>query len=327
MSARTVRVLTAGDVRSLMPFPRAIEAARAAFVALHHGTATTAAPIGLRIEPAGGEVHVKAGHNRAADTYAVKVASAFPGNAQQALSVIGGMTVVFDARTGAPTTLMLDDGLLTDLRTAAAGAVATDALAAAGATEVAVLGTGQQARLQVEALTYLRSITHVTVWGRRLEAAQRCASDIAARTGLPTSVAQGAHDAVRQANIVITATAATEPILDASLARPGLHITAVGSDLPDKAELDPALVAGADRYVPDSPAQCLDHGELRLAAAAGLVKPDDITVDLPALLADPSPRDPEAFTIADLTGLGALDAEIAHVCATEAARQGAGRLT
>lgn len=317
-----VRLLSRNDVRELLPFPRAIASARAAFAALHENSMTMPPPIGLRVEPAGGEVHIKAGHNHDANSYAVKVASGFPANPSVGLPVVGGMTMVFDAATGRPTTLVLDDGLLTDLRTAAAGAVASDALAAAGAMTVAVLGTGVQARLQVEALAHLRALTEVVVWGRRREAAASCADDILATTGVPARPVDRIADAVRHAGIVITTTAATEPILDRAWVQPGTHVTAVGSDLPGKCELDPALVAAADRYVPDSVEQCLDHGELRLPVAAGLMAAGDITLDLPAVLAAlPISRSPEAITVADLTGLGALDAQIAHECAAEAARQ------
>ena len=147
-----VRVLDRDDVRRLVSMADAITAVREAFAAADRGGAVMPAPFGMHLPDAGGEVHVKGAYLAGAPVFAVKTATGFYRNAELGLPVSGGMTMVHDATTGTLRMLIADGGLLTELRTAAAGAVAADLLARPGARSAAVIGTGGQARYQLQAL-------------------------------------------------------------------------------------------------------------------------------------------------------------------------------
>ena len=160
-----------------------------------------------------GEIHVKAGHLHDAPTYAVKVASGFYAEDPAA---IDGLVLVFDARTGAPVALLLDAGLLTDVRTGAAGGVAARWLAPQQVDSVAIVGTGIQARRQLEALRCVRpDLGDVRLWGRDMDRAMRAAHDIGAM------VSDSVEEAVTGASVVITATSSHEPLVDAAWVAPG----------------------------------------------------------------------------------------------------------
>ena len=202
----TVRILRADDVRAALPMQACIEAMQSAFVAYSAGHAELPRVIHLDVPEAKGEIHVKAGHIHGAPAYAVKVASGFYAEDP----AIDGLVLVFDATTGAPVAFLLDGGLLTNLRTGAAGGVAARWLAPERVDVVAVLGTGIQSRRQVEALRCVRpEIGEIRIWGRDMQRAMRAAHDIGAM------VSDSAQEAVTGAGVVITATASREPLIDA----------------------------------------------------------------------------------------------------------------
>lgn len=178
-----VRILRHDDVRTALPMAACIDAVEAAFVAYSTGGAQIPGVIHLDVPEAGGEIHVKAGHLDGAPAYAVKVSSGFSGVDPPALD---GLVVVFDARTGSPVAFLLDGGFVTDQRTGAAGGVAARWLAPERVEVVAVIGTGLQARKQVEALRVLRPhLREIRVWGR--DPARRTSSSPARRRGSRSS--------------------------------------------------------------------------------------------------------------------------------------------
>ncbi len=264
-----VRVLDRDDIQRLVTMAEAITAVREALAAADRGGAIMPAPFGMHLPEADGEVHVKGAYLAGAPVFAVKTATGFYRNAERGLPVSGGMTMVHDATTGTLRLLIADGGLLTELRTAAAGAVAADLLARPGARSAAVIGTGGQARYQLQALLEVRDIERVTVWGRRRQAAEQYQRDMAA-AGVAVSLAPTAREAVAGAEVIITATSSTGPLIEAGWLARGAHVTAVGSDMPHKQELDPRILAAADKYVPDSIEGAADSGELRHALAAGI---------------------------------------------------------
>lgn len=321
-----VRVLDRDDVRRLVSMADAIEAVREAFAAADRGGAVTPAPFGMRLPDVGGEVHVKGAYLAGAPVFAVKIATGFYRNAGLGLPVSGGMTMVHDATTGALRMLIADGGLLTELRTAAAGAVAADLLAGRGARSAAVIGTGGQARYQLLALLQVRPIEQATVWGRRRQAAEQYQSDMAA-AGVPVSIAASAREAVQGTEVVITATSSTTPVIEEGWLARGAHVTAVGSDMPHKQELDPRILVAAGKYVPDSIDAAADSGELHHALEAGLLELGSVYGELTAVasgrLAGRTADD--ELTVADLTGLGIQDAAVAALAARLADERGAGR--
>jgi ornithine cyclodeaminase len=255
---------------------------------------------------------VKAGYVHGGPSYAVKIVSGFPGNPGLGLPANDGMVVVFDAETGAPAALLLDGGLLTEVRTGAAGGVAARHLAPSHPGAIAMIGTGGQSRFQIDALSRVRSFETVRVWGRDPGHARAAAEGIAALPSLPrgcdVTAAASVREAVADASIVITATASREPLLRADWLAPGAHVTALGSDQEDKQELDPSVLAEADLVAADSVAQCLRIGELHHAVEAGAIDPATV-VELGSIAggeAGGRARD-EQRTVCDLTGVGVQD--------------------
>jgi ornithine cyclodeaminase len=296
-----------------------IDACEQAFAAYSVGEAELPGVIHLDVPEAKGEIHVKAGHLHGAPFYAVKAASGFYAADPPA---IDGLVVVFDATDGAPAAFLLDNGYITDLRTGAAGGVAATHLAPTTVEAVAVIGTGGQARQQIDALRVVRPGFHdVRVWGRDPEHAARAVADIAAGCG--PDVAVGAADsieqAVRGADVVVTCTAAREPLVRRSWVRSGAHVTAVGSDGPGKQELDPELLRHADVLVVDSKEQCARLGELQHAP-----EQTDRAVELGLICAGSMPgrTSDRQLTVCDLTGLGVQDVAAANAVMAHADERG-----
>ena len=289
----SVRILREDDVRAALPMPACIDAVEASFVAYSGGSAELPDVIHLNVPEARGEIHVKAGHLHGASAYAVKVSSGFSGVDPPALD---GLVMVFDGRTGAPVAFLLDGGFVTDQRTGAAGGVAARWLAPERVDVVAVIGTGVQARKQVEALRVIRTeVREIRVWGRDPERAARAASDVG---GIVTATVA---EAARAADVVITCTASREPILMADHVRPGAHVTALGSD-----GVGPL---GCVRGGGKSLEQSLRLGELQHAPELA-----DRAVELGRICAgtEPGRTDGDQLTVIDLTGVGVQDVAAAN---------------
>lgn len=317
----SVRVLREADVRALIDADGARSAVRSAFSALHRGEARRPEVLSLDFGEGVGEAHVKgawlgADHER----WAVKAATGFPANVELGRPIVGGFSMTLSARTGYLDTLILDNGYLTELRTGAAGALAAEALAPLHPRKVAVLGSGRQAGFQLEALARVREFSVATLWGRDTGRALERAAAIEAELGIEVLVAESPEDAVRGADLIITATASREPILRSEWIGAGTHLTAMGSDMPGKQELPVELLERAEILSADDVTQAATQGELQHAIAAGLVRPDQVAplAELLARGASTRTRD-DQITVADLTGVGAQDAAIAGLVAARAA--------
>ncbi len=309
--------MTEQAIRELVRPADAVAAVREALVALAHGRAVMPAPSELDLAEARGDMHVKGAYLSGSPFFSYKAASGFYGNPSRGLPVNAGLVVVFDAQTGFPRAILFDNGYLTDLRTGAAGAVAADLLARPEVGKVAVLGAGVQARRQLELLLQVRSPARVGVWARRPEQARAYAGEMTAALGVAVTAEPSAQAAVDGAGIVVTTTPAREPLVRAEWIGPGQHITAVGADLPDKQELDPALLRRADKVVADSIAQAVTSGDIHHAIAAGQLREADIHAELGQIAAGlrPGREHPDEITVADLTGLGVEDAAMANLVA------------
>ena len=327
---REVRILRESDIRALIDPAACIAAVEEAFTAYATGKAELPEVINLEIPEQRAEIHIKAGHLRGASHYAVKIASGFPGNVDRGLPANDGMVLAYDARSGAPAAFLLDNGFLTDLRTGAAGAVAARHLARRDVSTVAVVGTGGQARQQIEALARVRGFHEVRVWGRRPERARACVQDLERLGGLPSGCRFGTAATVREAvdgaDIVITVTASREPLVKASWLAPGTLVTAVGSDGPDKQELDVGVLARADRIVADSLPQCLRLGEIHHAVARGAIREDAVYAELGEITAGlkPGRASEEEIIVCDLTGVGVQDVAAANLVLERARASNAG---
>ena len=322
-----VLILTERELRRLVPLDlAAVEIVANAFCIL--ATGGVVMPPIMRLDLPGGraEMDVKTAFIPGLDGFAVKISPGFFDNPARGLPSTNGMMVVLDAETGLLRALLLDNGYLTDVRTAAAGAVAARHLARRDASVAAVLGAGMQARLQLASLALVRPIRQARVWARRPEAAAAMAEAASRELGFPVMAVTDAEAAVAGADVIVTATAAHTPVLQRAWLRPGQHITAMGSDAEHKNELEPAIVAEAHIYVADSAAQVARLGERHHAIAAGLIAPDAQCVELGQIVAGTAPgrRNASEITVADLTGTGAQDTAIAVLAARRAAEAGAG---
>lgn len=262
-----------------------------------------------------GDTHIKYGYIRGDDCFVVKIASGFYDNPRHGLPSNSGLMLVFSQHTGLLQTVLLDEGYLTDVRTAVAGRIAAQYLAPAELEAIGVLGTGIQARLQVQELRALTSCRQVVVWGRSDEGLEDYRGALE-EEGFSVITTREAAEVALSCNLIITATPSTEPLLAADQIRPGTHITAMGSDTPLKQELDAAILARADLVVADSRSQCRERGEIAKALAAGFLQETEI-VELGEIITGQAAgrTGEEQITVADLTGVAVQDIQIAKaVC-------------
>lgn len=324
-----MRILTESDLRALVPLDlAAVDAIEAAFAALATKQVVMPPILRLDIPEHRGEVDVKTAYVPGLSGFAIKISPGFFDNPKLGLPSVNGMMVLFSSTTGLVEALLLDNGYLTDVRTAAAGAVAARHLARSDARIAAILGAGVQARLQLRALKLVRPIAEARIWARDIKRAEATAATLSAELSIPVSAISDAPAAVTGADIVVTTTPSEAPILEAGWLASGQHVTAMGSDAEHKNEVDPALVTRADLYVADSLQQTRRLGELHHAIAAGLVAADRAFSELGEIVCGRlSGRvDPNALTFCDLTGTGVQDTAIATLANARAVEAGAGTL-
>jgi ornithine cyclodeaminase/alanine dehydrogenase-like protein (mu-crystallin family) len=303
----TVHVLGPEAIEAAVEPRSVLQSVRAALISHAAGRTTVPPPIHLAFPEAGGDCHVKAGMLEGGDDFTVKIASGFYGNERRGLPTNQGLVCVLDARTGRVRAVLDDGGRLTAWRTAAAGALVGDVMSRPDAEVVGVFGTGEQARSQVAWLAMLRPVRRVLVCGRDEGKAAALSSWFGGQ-GISARPASARETAA--ADIVITATPATAPVLDADDVRPGAHVTGIGADMPHKNELPPELFRRAATIATDDHQQCLRHGDFGRAVRAGAAGEHSDTA-AGALLSGPVRRRAGAVTVADLTGVGALDAALA----------------
>jgi ornithine cyclodeaminase len=237
-----------------------------AFAAFSRREAVVPVPGELLFQDPPGEVHIKSGYFTKGDTYVIKIASGFWNNPAKGLSSSDGLLLVFKKDTGELAAVLNDRGRLTDLRTAAAGAVAAKHLAPADVDTIGVIGTGIQADLQVQLLQDVRPCRNIVVWGRNEDHVATYAGRMEGK-GFRVQVAQSPSEVAERSRLIITATASSTPLLQWADIRPGTHITAIGADSADKQELHEEIIRNADLVVTDSRSQAVSRGELGHAFA------------------------------------------------------------
>ena len=320
-------ILTEADLRKIVRLDLdAVACVENAFRAL--ATLPVAMPPILRLDipEHNGEVDVKTAYVPGLDGFAIKISPGFFDNPKFGLPSTNGMMVLLSAKTGLVEALLLDNGYLTDVRTAAAGAVAARHLARPDATVAAIFGAGMQARLQLEALKLVRPIEGACIWARDRLKAERTAAELREKLGIAVRAETDAARAVAGADIIVTTTPSTEPLIHAGFVTAGQHITAMGSDAEHKNEIAPAILKLADLCVADSAKQTRRLGELHHAIDAGLISADADVAELGAVVAGKrhGRRDASDITVADLTGTGVQDTAIATLARDRAKAAGAG---
>lgn len=313
-----MQILELEEIKRRLEKVDIIPAIERGFVAYSSGTANIP-PVGeLQLDK--GEVHIKYGAIEASPYYVIKIASGFYGNPELGLPSSDGCMLAFCQETGQLKSILLDKGHLTDVRTAVAGAIVAKYLAPRRVSRIGIVGTGIQARAQ---LSYLRSVVdcrEVVVWGRSHSRLDRYVSDVTeidpdfrVETTLDVAELQ------ERCNLIVTTTPATTPLLHGPL-RPGTHVTAVGSDTPEKQELDPSILQRADRVVADSVEQCRLRGEISHALRDRRIQVDRI-VELGRIISGHADgrTDDDQITVADLTGVAVQDIQIASAVISDRA--------
>ncbi len=325
----SITVLTEAELRHLVPLDaEAVVCVEDAFHALATKDVVMPPIMGFEIHEFNGEVDVKTAYVPGLEHFAIKMSPGFFDNPKLGLPSLNGLMVVFESRTGIVSALLLDNGYLTDTRTAAAGAVAASHLARRDASSVAVLGAGGQARSQLAALTLVRPVADARIWARDPAKAVAVAMSLSEELEIPITAVNDIPKAIEGADIIVTATPSGEPLLTADMLEPGQHITAMGSDADYKSELAPDVLPRANLYVADSLAQVRIRGELRAAIAAGTIARDAVFPELGAIIAGQAEgrTSPEQITIADLTGTGVQDTAIATLATARAKAANAGTI-
>lgn len=318
-------VLSERDVGALLPIDVAIDLVADAMIAVSQG----AANLPLR------SVMEVGGHNRMgmmpgtiADPacYGIKLLSLFPGNPEAGYSSHQGAMVLFEAEHGSPVAIM-NAGLLTAIRTAAASAVATRALARPDAGVLAIVGAGEQARHHLDAMLAVRSISEIRIAGRRAEKAQAFARE--ARRLYPHLSVEAGTDieaAVADVDIVCTVTSAAEPVLMGEWIAPGTHLNVAGASIPSKREIDEEMVARAALFVDYRPSTFAQAGEIIAAIDGGRITKDHVLAEIGEVLAGThrgrgSPRE---ITLYRSLGVAAQDLACAAHCVAGAKAAGLG---
>lgn len=286
-----------------------------AFVAYSSGLAIVP-PVGeLLFEKPKGETHIKYGYLKGDALYCIKIASGFYENPKLGIASCQGMMLLFSQKTGEAVAVLLDDGMLTDIRTAAAGALAAKYFAPKNSTAIGIIGTGTQAKLQLEYLKENHACKTVWVWGRNRENALKFTSNL--ESDYEVHIAKTPSEVAENCNLIVTTTPSEVPLLFAKDILPGTHITAMGSDTEKKQELDPEILRRADIVISDSLQQSKSRGEIFQAVKAGAVEYEKVIELGNAIQNKTLQRTNEnQITIVDLTGVAVQDIMIAKAVYT-----------
>ncbi len=321
----TIKILTESQLRDAVQLDiAAIDCIEQAFATLAEGRVVMPPVLSLPVAEVNGDVCVKTAYIPGIDTFAIKISPGFFDNYKLGLPSTTGLMVVHSAVTGIVQAVLLDNGYLTDVRTAAAGAVSVRHMAREDAATVTVIGTGVQSRLQLQAICQVRPIKSAVICGRDAARAEAMAAEMAEKLGLNTSANPDIASAVSAADIVVTTTPAKQPLLRADWLRPGQHVVAMGSDQSDKVELEEGCVTRADVFAVDRREQSAERGELRYAIERGVVDSADLYPELGEIIAGRAVGRPssDAITICDLTGTGVQDTAIANFALSRTAGVG-----
>ena len=269
-------------------------------------------PIGEMLFPkSNGELHIKYGAIDNDQDFVVKLATGFFDNPSKGLPPFSGCMLVFSQTTGILKAVLLEEGELTNHRTAAAGALAAKLLAPKEIKKIGIVGAGVQARLQA---SYLRKVTNcrdLTIWGRNSDKAEHAAKDLT-ELGFNCTVSSEISNLTQESNLIVTTTPSINPLITEGMIKPGTHITAMGSDTKEKCEISTSILALADIVSTDSREQAIERGEISHAIKVGQISSKKV-VELGEIIINPTKgRQTETqITISDLSGVAAQDIMIA----------------
>ena len=298
------------QIKDILKTVNPIEAIEEGFVAYSQGKVVVP-PIGEMIfEDPPGDAHIKYGFIKNDDYYVVKIASGFYNNPKIGLPGNAGLMLLFNQKTGQLICILLDQGYLTNVRTAAAGAVVAKYMAPKKLRRIGIFGAGVQGRMQLQYLSKVVECREATVWGLNQEELDAYRRDMEPQ-GFAIQTTLEPETIASTCNLIVSCTPSKSPLLKADQIRKGTHITAMGSDTPEKQELDPAILKKADRVVVDSISQVMERGESFHAMNAGMIRKEDL-VELGNVIDDKGLRraSDDEITVTDLTGVAVQDIQI-----------------
>jgi ornithine cyclodeaminase len=305
------KIYNLAQIKEVLKSLQPIQAIEEGFVAYSQGKAVIP-PVGeMLFKDPPGDVHIKYGYLMDDDYYVIKIASGFFESPSSSRYTSDGLILLFKKGTGELACALLDECHLTNVRTAAAGAVCAKYLAPKNIEYIGVIGAGTQGRMQVEYLAPVIDCKEVMVWGMNQDELDDYKKDMES-LGYRVKTTLSTEDIAAHCNLIVTATPSKSPLLSADKIRKGTHITAMGSDTLEKIELDPKILQKADIVVADSISQCLLRGEIHQALKAGVLEKERI-VELGNVIVNPNLQrtSEEQITIADLTGVAVQDIQIA----------------
>ena len=306
-----MRIVTLDEIKAVLPKIDLMEEIEAGFSAYSNGEVVVP-PVGeLNFEDPPGDVHIKYGYIKGEPNYVIKIASGYWKNHELGIPNGNGMMLLFDQKTGQPLAILIDHGILTDIRTALAGQICAKNFSNK-INRIGVIGTGMQAKLQVE---YLKNITEsrdVMVWGRNYKKMDLYKQHMK-NVGFEVSFCKSPHEVASKCNLIITATASENYLLSKDDILEGTHINAIGSDTYSKRELGPGIIEKADLVIADSIEQCKDRGEIACSIRDGNLNLNNVVELGDVLSGKISGRKSESqITVSDLTGVAVQDIKMAN---------------
>jgi ornithine cyclodeaminase len=307
-----MKVFGLEDIKRVLPKIDLTPLIKEGFVAYSSGLAVVP-PVGeLLFENPPGDVHIKYGYIQNEDYYVVKIASGFYGNLDLNIpSNQGGMMILFEQKTGKEVGVLIDQCYLTNVRTAIAGAICAELFAPNDLDYIGVIGTGVQARMQINYLSNLIDCKNIKVWGRGDKSVEKYIEEMSL-LGWDIERANTTDEIAATCDLIITATPSKVPLLKSENLKQGTHINAVGSDSSEKNEVDNNIFKMADLIVADSISQCIERGEISHGIKSGTVEQKNIR-ELGSLIKskDDYRCQSDQITFADLTGVAVQDIQIA----------------
>jgi ornithine cyclodeaminase len=318
-------IVSGADVRRALPMSDCIDAVDRAMRAFSNGGADV--PLRTVMQLPGGRnfFGVMPGYLADPQGLGAKIITVYPDNAKRGLPSHLGLVLLFDTEIGFPLAVM-DAAEITAMRTAAASAVATRALARKDASHLAILGTGEQAVTHLEAISRVRTLRSVRVWGRSIEKAEHFAETQGSRLSVRVEVSKSAEDAVRGADIVCTVTASREPVLNGAWLGRGAHVNLVGASQSNAREADDDVVTASRFFVDSRTSARAEAGELKHAMDAGLVSEGHVLGEIGDVLSGSivGRTGDHDITVYKSLGVAAQDLAAAHVIYERAVRDGIG---
>jgi ornithine cyclodeaminase/alanine dehydrogenase-like protein (mu-crystallin family) len=327
MSGHRLRFISAADVAKALPMREAIVTMRKAFTLVSSGRAIIPPRTVIEIPDRGGSLLFMPSLLSEEARFGVKIVSLFAGNPGRGLPRIQSLVVLSDGETGSPLAV-IEGGSLTALRTGAASGSATQALAREDSSVAAIFGAGVQGRTQLEAVAAVRPIVRALVFDPSAEAREGFAREMSASLGIEVAAASSPAEALRDADIICTATISAMPVFDDRELKPGAHINAVGSYKPDRREIPSATVARSRVFVDQRDSAMVEAGDLLIARREGYVSASATWTELGELFSGSSPgrQDRDEITLFKSVGVGIQDLVAADVVLASAERLNIGTL-